>query len=916
MTRLTDLIAEKFIRDSATRDVLFLSRNSLGRGSANPAGNASGASTPTTYSGSHGMKSPDPRRCWLCSARIKHITSDDVQLCFTCLRVAFQEIIMPLINQPQRQKTSAAFISKIAQVESIEASGTSLPRLPGVVASPLTSMTDAVPVGGSAPQQTPQPPGSTNLDPANDARRVSTRDSLPPNGASVDPRGFDDVPKELRHIRGCTTSEEPGIRCPVCYEICNAEDNRLSRCHAAKTLHLVWVCLACENINTQNVDRCYHCSASLMWTCLHCSVTQKSLCTEEGLRECSNCHSISTPIDVLRSLKLTTKPGTEARANAGSSAECNIMGTGGDVGVAVEFGVNDPDTLAEKARQEEIEAGRIRLDRRIRQLGVGRVNEQLSDGNCLFRAIATQLLGEPDAHMTIRRLVVGYMKSCAENYKFLFDGDDEWHTYLSNMCCSGFWGDELCLNAASRCFHVNIHVITSAEVRWHLVFRYDELKDSTTTSYGGPDAHTLPGGPESINLFLVYIAPVHYNDITVFPSEIIPLNACITEKLESMMNTERKHQLGGNVAGMSGSRTDELWPGWYSSEGHGDQLQRTYSERPPSRHSELGHASLHGDQLQRTYSERPPSRHSELGHASLHGDQLQRTYNERPPSRHSELGRASLHGDQLQRTYNERPPSRHSELGHASLHGDQLQRTYNERPPSRHSELGHASLHGDQLQRTYNERPPSRHSELGRASLHGDQLQRTYSERPPSRHSELDQVLQRLEEQLWLKRSGYCDKSCSDSALGDHEGWLVLNCNGYNIFKRDTEARSAQTRWKQQSSKGDDQRPWMPDRGPSKPRIQATQAERSSRCLSRDLPSYLSTRPQPAALPPDTARSTCSVAPPKSSQRLRPATFSGRLQQQDSAPGSVPQLRIQGSRATHNILPFADIRNKRIYKGS
>lgn len=237
------------------------------------------------------------------------------------------------------------------------------------------------------------------------------------------------------------------------------------------------------------------------------------------------------------------------------------------------FGVNDLDTVAEKARQREIVEGRARLQRRMRRLGV-EANVQESDGNCLFRSLATQLLGDPGAHMTIRRLVVGYMKVRQESYKILFDGEEEWSNYISNMYCSGSWGDELCLNAACRCFRVNIHVITSAASGWHLVFQCDDLQDSATAPYGDSGQGRLFETAGSICLFLNYIAPVHYDDVPVFRSQVISLNAKLTEQLQYMLAEEGRSRSRRDDARRSGAVRVGQLQSCPSIGGEGQPLQK------------------------------------------------------------------------------------------------------------------------------------------------------------------------------------------------------------------------------------------------------------------------------------------------------------------------------------------------------
>ncbi|RNC31605.1 hypothetical protein TcCL_Unassigned05863, partial [Trypanosoma cruzi] len=347
-----------------------------------------------------------------------------------------------------------------------------------------------------------------------------------------------------RFCGACQFQNVGTIICSFCQSACRFGEKRVSKCEVTKLLHIVWKCNACSAFNTVDGDRCQVCNQPLIWACSRCTVEQESFRTTEGLRVCRTCGAYNMPLEVMQSRLAMALQLSEREMQSG-----------------IEFGVNDAGTIAEQMRQAGIEEAKERLADRMRQLGILQVNEQVSDGNCLFRGLANQLFGQPGNHMLLRRLVVDYMRQRAESYSVLFDGEAEWDEYLRNMQQSGVWGDELCLNAAARCFHVNIHVITSEASRWHLVFQHDELGASQSIvclekeevekeKRDEAAAISLPPTQNSICLFLVYMAPVHYDDVMPFRApQVDDVRQYVVKSLSATMEKEssRRATRGGEM---------------------------------------------------------------------------------------------------------------------------------------------------------------------------------------------------------------------------------------------------------------------------------------------------------------------------------------------------------------------------------
>ncbi|KZV25387.1 hypothetical protein F511_07271 [Dorcoceras hygrometricum] len=114
------------------------------------------------------------------------------------------------------------------------------------------------------------------------------------------------------------------------------------------------------------------------------------------------------------------------------------------------------------------------------------------DGNCQFRAVADQLLRNPDYHKYIRKEVVKQLK----HHKKLYESyvPMKYKSYIKSMKRLGGWGDHVTLQAAADRFEVKICLVTS--------FRdtgYIEIlpKDVTPTK----------------ELWLSFWSEIHYNSL-------------------------------------------------------------------------------------------------------------------------------------------------------------------------------------------------------------------------------------------------------------------------------------------------------------------------------------------------------------------------------------------------------------------
>mmetsp|Transcript_86187 Transcript_86187/g.230844 ORF Transcript_86187/g.230844 Transcript_86187/m.230844 type:complete len:245 (-) Transcript_86187:125-859(-) len=79
-----------------------------------------------------------------------------------------------------------------------------------------------------------------------------------------------------------------------------------------------------------------------------------------------------------------------------------------------------------------------------------RIHKVKDDGNCLFRALAHQLLGDEEAHAGVREEVVKQMKAHREEYEVFME--TPWEEYLATIGEDGAWGGHLEIKAAMAHF--------------------------------------------------------------------------------------------------------------------------------------------------------------------------------------------------------------------------------------------------------------------------------------------------------------------------------------------------------------------------------------------------------------------------------------------------------------------------------
>ena len=69
-----------------------------------------------------------------------------------------------------------------------------------------------------------------------------------------------------------------------------------------------------------------------------------------------------------------------------------------------------------------------------------------ADGNCLFRAIADQVLGDDELQDRLRQETCDYMEENKDLYKNFMENDKEIDDYITWLRRDGKWGSQVEMN--------------------------------------------------------------------------------------------------------------------------------------------------------------------------------------------------------------------------------------------------------------------------------------------------------------------------------------------------------------------------------------------------------------------------------------------------------------------------------------
>ena len=134
----------------------------------------------------------------------------------------------------------------------------------------------------------------------------------------------------------------------------------------------------------------------------------------------------------------------------------------------------------------------------------------------------------------VRALCLAHMRSRSDEIAQLVGDGDELERYLASQEKYKTWGDELTLKYTADAFDAVVHVVTSNERNWYLHYDPSGASPASDRSQRQRDRHfeeqsTMIEGADSAldfgraggrkQVFLSYIAPLHYNAIILPPDD-------------------------------------------------------------------------------------------------------------------------------------------------------------------------------------------------------------------------------------------------------------------------------------------------------------------------------------------------------------------------------------------------------------
>jgi len=138
------------------------------------------------------------------------------------------------------------------------------------------------------------------------------------------------------------------------------------------------------------------------------------------------------------------------------------------------------------------------------------IKDVAGDGNCLFRAIADQMEGNPNKHPTYRKRICEFIDTNRDDYEPFLEDDELWEEYMPRMKANGTWGGHMEIQAFSLAYSVNITIHQLGQPRWDITNFHHGMKTVHLSYHQGEhyssvrkigDVNHIPEAPKEINLF-------------------------------------------------------------------------------------------------------------------------------------------------------------------------------------------------------------------------------------------------------------------------------------------------------------------------------------------------------------------------------------------------------------------------------
>ena len=85
------------------------------------------------------------------------------------------------------------------------------------------------------------------------------------------------------------------------------------------------------------------------------------------------------------------------------------------------------------------------------------------DGNCLFRAVADQVYGDPNLHLTVREWCANFMEEEKQFYEGFILETTNFTKYIATLRKNGTWGGNFELMAISELYNCRLEVYENSE---------------------------------------------------------------------------------------------------------------------------------------------------------------------------------------------------------------------------------------------------------------------------------------------------------------------------------------------------------------------------------------------------------------------------------------------------------------------
>jgi hypothetical protein len=218
-------------------------------------------------------------------------------------------------------------------------------------------------------------------------------------------------------------------------------------------------------------------------------------------------------------------------ASARPSRFVSEMGFGGAPSTAL---LDGPVPVPDPSGGGSVCDGASLLQKRLASMRLAEL-PMADDGNCQFRAFSHGLFGTQEHHGMVRALCLAHMRSRSDEIAQLVGDGEELERYLASQEKYKTWGDELTLKYTADAFDAVVHVVTSNERNWYLHYDPSGASPASDRSQRQRDRHfeehgTMIEGADSAldfgrtggrkQVFLSYIAPLHYNAIVLPPDDI------------------------------------------------------------------------------------------------------------------------------------------------------------------------------------------------------------------------------------------------------------------------------------------------------------------------------------------------------------------------------------------------------------